>query len=237
TLRFEIDAGGEAIELMAARLRSAQLSDHGGEIAGGPGRSLDRLLSVTLVLNLVGGGVGGIRIRLRQLRLTLRVKEIRDGNLWKRPLGDRSHALARSAGLGRRNRSTSKHCNHQQCGTKRSQDTCRIRAVNQSNGRPRYSANTTASVLLIPRLAWHCPRIIRGKCPPLLLLSRVSPRWIDGSTRSGRFSDVPFWVHDIQFDCPHILVEPCPLSEEISQIGGTRRFGRADPLPAVLAAN
>src|SRR5206468_10275513 len=46
-------------------------------------------------------------------------------------------------------------------------------------------------------------------------------------------SDEPFGVRDIQFDRPAILVEPCPAGEEISNFGGTCRFGRTDGPPCV----
>src|SRR5438270_11677242 len=63
-----------------------------------------------------------------------------------------------------------------------------------------------------------------AECPPLLLLWRVSPARRPRSTRTGRFSDEPFRLRDIQFDCPIILVEALALGEEIREFGGTRRF-------------
>src|SRR5205809_4896585 len=57
--------------------------------------------------------------------------------------------------------------------------------------------------------------LTQAECPPLLLLNRVSPARATGSSRSGRFSDEPFRVRDIQFDRPQILVEPCTLGDEL----------------------
>jgi hypothetical protein len=69
--------------------------------------------------------------------------------------------------------------------------------------------------------------------PPALGVIGVSlGRW-QRSTHQGRFSDEPFGVRDIQFDCPRIFVEPCSPREEIGNFGGTGRFGRADGLPAI----
>ncbi len=88
---------------------------------------------------------------------------------------------------------------------------------------------------MIPRLAWHSQHCCNRKCPPLLLLSEVFPAMARRSTRRGRFSDEPFGVRDIQFDCPKILVEPCPPREEIRDFQGTCRFGRSDTLPAIAS--
>ena len=85
----------------------------------------------------------------------------------------------------------------------------------------------------VPRLAWHSVEFPQAECPPLLLLSKVSPGDRSGSTRRGRFSDEPFRVRDIQFHGPEIFVEPCPLREEISNCEGTWRFGRPGTLPDI----
>ena len=62
--------------------------------------------------------------------------------------------------------------------------------------------------------------------PALAVVPGFSPR--NGAVNpKGRFSDEPFGVRDIQFDRPRILVEPCPLGEEIADFHGTRRIGRA----------
>src|SRR5438874_3070621 len=74
-----------------------------------------------------------------------------------------------------------------------------------------------------------------AECPPLLLLWRVSPSWPPRSTRTGRFSDEPFRLRDIQFDCPVILVEACALGEETRNFGGTRRFARPGRPPGVVS--
>jgi hypothetical protein len=50
-----------------------------------------------------------------------------------------------------------------------------------------------------------------------------------------RFSDEPFGVRDIQFDCPQILVEACATADEIPDICGTRRFGGPSFDPAVAS--
>lgn len=76
-------------------------------------------------------------------------------------------------------------------------------------------------------------RFFRAGCPPLFLLTGVSPGRRAGSTRGSRFSDEPFGVRDIQFNRPEILVEPCTLSEELGNFDGTRRFGGPRPLPEV----
>lgn len=78
--------------------------------------------------------------------------------------------------------------------------------------------------MAVPRLAWHPGSISKQECPPLLLLSEVSPAYPTGSTQTGRFSDEPFGLRDIQFQRPVIFVEACTFGEEISNFGGTRRL-------------
>lgn len=50
-----------------------------------------------------------------------------------------------------------------------------------------------------------------------------------------RFSDEPFGVRDIQFDCPKVVVEACTTSEEINHVLGTDRFGAPCRLPLITA--
>jgi len=86
----------------------------------------------------------------------------------------------------------------------------------------------------VTRLAWHSPGIFPYKNAPALVVVRVSAPRPAGSTRGGRFSDEPFRLRDVQFDCPGILVEACALSEEIGNLPGIRRFGRSGALPAII---
>src|SRR5690348_2150792 len=89
---------------------------------------------------------------------------------------------------------------------------------------------------VIPRLAWHSRHFLPGECPPLLLLFGVFTAGRRWSRRGSRFSDEPFRVRDIQFNCPTVLVEACPTREEIADIGGTRRFAGPNRPPAIVPA-
>src|SRR3954468_21027515 len=65
--------------------------------------------------------------------------------------------------------------------------------------------------------------LLQSRMPPALVVEQVFHSASAWSRRSGRFSDEPFRVRDVQFDCPAILVEPCPPGEEIGDFRGTRR--------------
>ena len=71
--------------------------------------------------------------------------------------------------------------------------------------------------------------------PPALVLLGGSPLSRQGSTHGGRFSDEPFRLRDIQFDCPRILVEACASREEIGDFRGTCRFGGSHGLPSIAS--
>src|SRR5581483_10315166 len=105
-LRFEINARGETLELVAAGVRSAKLRDHRGEVAS----RLYRLRSL--------GGIGlrlvGVRVRLRKRRLALGINQLRDGDARKRRIGSRNHWLGGRTGFRRSNNSRGKRRNHQQ---------------------------------------------------------------------------------------------------------------------------
>ena len=62
--------------------------------------------------------------------------------------------------------------------------------------------------------------------PALVVVRKLTRSRLNGSTRSGRFSDESFRLCDIQFDRPKVLVEPCTAFDECGDFDGTRRFDR-----------
>ena len=114
SLRLEIHAGRETIEFVGSGVGAAQLRDHRGQVARGPGGGLGYVVIRRSRWTCIG-------LRLGQTGLTLRIEQLGDINLRQRRARCGKQRLARRSGLSRCNSRRGKRSNHQQRRANRSQ--------------------------------------------------------------------------------------------------------------------